>query len=145
MQGSGPVRARVSDAKREEMREKRQQKFLDDMKVFLQLQTTQEAAWQSFSASIKAPYKRPARPSPAEMEKLTTPERIEKMMRIKKERDDEMVQRFNATNVFYAALTPAQQKVFDIQTQKLMVHGSYAKIVNQNMNEHKHHHSRMQP
>ena len=145
MQGSGPARARVSDAKREEMREKRQQKFLDDMKVFLQLQATQEAAWQSFSASIRAPYKRPARPSPAEMEKWTTPERIEKMMSIKKERDADMAQRFNATNVFYATLTPAQQKVFDTQTQKLMLHGPYAKMLNQHMGEHKHHHGKMQP
>jgi hypothetical protein len=145
MQGPGPVRPWMNDSKREEMRAKRQQKFLDDMKVFLQLQPAQEAAWQSFSASMKAPHKRPSRPSQAEVEKWTTPERIDKMMAIKQERDADMVQRLNATKIFYGTLTPAQQKVFDTQTQKLMMHGPFAKMMNQHMGEEKNHPNKMRP
>jgi Spy/CpxP family protein refolding chaperone len=45
------------------------------------------------------------------------------MMVIKSERDAEMSKRMTVTKTFYAALTPAQQKVFDTQTQKFMSEG----------------------
>jgi protein CpxP len=145
MQGPGLMHPWMNDAKREEMRGKHQQKFLDDMKVFLQLQPAQEAAWQSFSASMKTPHQRPARPSKVEIEKMTTPERIDKMMAIKQEKDAEMAKRMNAIRGFYATLTPAQQKVFDTQTQKLMMHGPFAKMMNQHKGEDQNHPSRMRP
>jgi protein CpxP len=51
----------------------------------------------------------------AEMEKLSTPERIDKMKALRAQRDAEMDKRATATKTFYAALTPEQQKVFDAQ------------------------------
>ena len=57
---------------------------------------------------------------PADMEKMSTPERIDKMMAIKAERDAEITKRMNASKTFYGALTPAQQKVFDTHTQKFL-------------------------
>jgi len=145
LQSHGPMQPWISNSKREELRAKHQQKFLDDMKVFLQLQPTQEAAWQTFATSMKAAQKRPTRPSQAEIEKWSTPERIDKMMAIKQERDADMMQRLNATKVFYGTLTPAQQKVFDTQTQKLMMHGPFAKMMSQHMGEEKNHPGKIRP
>lgn len=113
----------MNDAKREAHRAERHQKHLNEMKVFLQLQPQQEAAWNSFSAVMKTPMKRPTPPAPGEIEKMTTPERIDKMVAAKAERDAEITKRMNATKAFYATLTPAQQKVFDTHTQKFLTRG----------------------
>jgi periplasmic protein CpxP/Spy len=120
MQGGRPL---MNDAKREAHRAERHQKHLDEMKVFLQLQPSQEGAWNSFASVMKTPMKRPTPPAQGEIEKMTTPERIDKMMATKAERDAEMTKRMNATKAFYATLTPAQQKVFDTHTQKFLNRG----------------------
>ena len=117
------MQAKMGNAQMESHREARHQKHLDELKTSLQLQASQENAWNTFSSEMKAPMKRASRPNPAEMEKMTTPERIDKMMAFKNERDAEMTQRMNATKTFYATLTPAQQKVFDAHTQKFMKQG----------------------
>ena len=122
----------MDDAKRESRRAERHQKHLNEMKVFLQLQPTQEAAWNSFETAMKSPMKKPVKLSPADIEKMSTPERIDKMMAFKAERDAEITKRMNASKTFYATLTPAQQKVFDTQTQKFLnrpsMGGTHGKI-----------------
>jgi len=107
------------DAKRAE----RHQNRLDELKVYLQLQASQDDAWQSFAGVMKTPIKRPAPMTPSEVEKLTTPERIDKMMARKAETDAEITKRLNASKTFYATLTPTQQRVFDTHTQKLFSKG----------------------
>jgi len=119
-QGGRPM---MGSAQMESHREARHQKHLNELKSALQLDSTQESAWHTFSAEMKAPVKRPARPQAAEMEKMTTPERIDKMMAFKSERDAEMNKRITATKTFYASLNPAQQKVFDAHTHKFMKQG----------------------
>jgi Spy/CpxP family protein refolding chaperone len=119
-QGMHPM---MGSAKMASHREARHQKHLSELKASLQLDASQESAWNIFSTEMKPPLQRPARPSPAELEKMTTPERIDKMMAFKSERDAEMNKRMTVTKTFYAALTPAQQKVFDTQTQKFMSEG----------------------
>ncbi len=114
---------------REAMRAGRHQKHLDEMKVYLQLQASQEAAWQSFVGVMKTPMKRPTPLASAELEKLTTPERIDKMMAFKAEKDAEISKRMNASKTFYASLTPTQQKVFDTHTQKFLAKGSMGQHV----------------
>jgi hypothetical protein len=54
------------------------------------------------------------------MEKLTTPERIDKMNVLKAQRDAEMQKRNEATRIFYATLSDEQKKTFDQQTAKFM-------------------------
>lgn len=120
MPGGRPM---MNDAKREAHRAERHQKHLDELKVFLQLQASQEVAWNSFASVMKTPLKRPTPPAPGEIEKMTTPERIDKMMAVKAERDAEVAKRMTATKTFYATLTPTQQKVFDTHTQKFLTHG----------------------
>ena len=113
----------MGSQKMHEKQEARHLKHVEDMKVFLQLQASQEAAWNEFVGIMKTPMKRPTPLQKSDVEKLTTPERIDKMMAFKAERDAEMSQRMTATKKFYASLTPAQQKVFDTHTQKFMERG----------------------
>jgi len=120
MHGMHGGHAMMNDPKREAHRAERHQKHLSELKVFLQLQPSQEAAWTAFETVMKPPMKRHMAAVPADMEKMSTPERIDKMMAIKAERDAEITKRMNASKTFYGALTPAQQKVFDTHTQKFL-------------------------
>jgi hypothetical protein len=95
-------------------------KRLQELKVFLQLQENQEVAWSTFSAALQTPMARPSPTNSAEMEKLTTPERIDKMMAMKAARDARINIRMTATKTFYASLNPQQQKVFDTHASKAM-------------------------
>jgi len=93
-----------------------------DLKAKLKLTPAQEGAWTTFTASMQPPVHgaRPDRAAmKAEFEKLTTPERIDKMRTLRAQRMTEMNaamdKRGDATKTFYAALSPEQQKVFDSQ------------------------------
>ena len=101
-----------------------------DLKVKLKLTPAQEGAWTAYTTAMQPPTGRGMRPSDAqraEMEKLTTPERIDKMRAMRAERmtqmNAEMDRRGNAIKIFYAALTPEQQKVFDAEHNKRGAHG----------------------
>ena len=96
-----------------------------DLKAKLKLTPAQEGAWTAYTAAMQLPAGIGMRPSDAqraEMDKLTTPERIDKMRAMRAERmaqmNTEMDKRGSATKTFYAALTPEQQKVFDAEHQK---------------------------
>jgi Spy/CpxP family protein refolding chaperone len=92
------------------------------LKTALKLSPEQESAWTAFEAATQPPKMgEHHRPDPAEMAKLTTPQRIEKMQAMKADRDAFMSKTMEATKTFYATLTPEQQKTFDVQT--LRSHG----------------------
>ena len=100
-----------------------------DMKALLKITPAQEGAWTSYTATMQ-PSARGAHPTPeqrAEFDKLTTPQRIDKMRLMRAERMTQMNaamdKRGDATKVFYAALTPDQQKVFDTEHKKHGHHG----------------------
>ena len=82
------------------------------LKAQLKITAAQEGAWTTFTSSMQPPAKGP-RPDKADFEKLTTPERIDKMRAMRAERDAEMDKRADATKAFYSVLSPEQQKVFD--------------------------------
>jgi len=85
------------------------------LKAKLKLTPDQEGAWTTFTSAMK--------PAPdaikrhmelrAEMDKLTTPERIDKMRGLRAERDAAMDKRADAVKAFYAVLTPYQKGIFD--------------------------------
>lgn len=89
-----------------------------DLKAALKITQPQEAAWTAYTAAMKPPAdlmgKRPDR---AEMDKLTTPERIDKMKTLRTQHMNDMMmamdKRGEATKAFYATLTPEQKKTFD--------------------------------
>lgn len=117
----GMIPHQMSEQRMAQMQSRRAEhraKRLQELKVFLQLQDKQEADWSTFSAALQTPTTRPLPMNPAEMEKLTTPERIDKMMAMKAAREAQINSRMNAVKTFYASLNPQQQKVFDTHASK---------------------------
>ena len=101
----------------------RMDKHQAELKDRLKLTPAQEGAWASYSAAMKPPTDLMAkRPDHAEMAKLPTPERIDKMKALHSQRMSDMnavmEKRGDATKVFYAALTPEQQKEFDASAMR---------------------------
>lgn len=89
-----------------------------ELKAKLQITPAQEGAWSTWTAALQPPANRPARPDRAELAKLTTPERIDRMQAMHAERSARMQQRGNATKTFYAQLSAEQKKVFDAETAR---------------------------
>jgi hypothetical protein len=103
-------------------------KHLANLKAKLKLTASQEEAWNTFANSM-APIAgmMNKRPDPAEMDKLTTPERIDKMRALHKEHmtamEANMDKRAEATKTFYAALSAEQKKTFDAEHSKMGMRG----------------------
>ena len=93
-------------------------KHLLELKEKLKLAPEQEAAWNAF-ASASQPGTRGVevdrQAMRAEFAKLNTPQRLDKMLAMSDLRHAKMLQRIQATKVFYAQLSPEQQSVFDAQ------------------------------
>jgi hypothetical protein len=93
-----------------------------ELKAKLHLAPAQEGAWTAYTAAMQPPA-RGARPDraamKAEFDKLTTPQRIDKMRELRAQRmarmNAAMDKRGDATKTFYSALSVEQQKVFDSQ------------------------------
>jgi periplasmic protein CpxP/Spy len=87
------------------------------LKQKLQITPAQEGAWSTWTTAMKPPanFQRPER---GEIEKLTTPERIDRMRAMRTSHIAEMDKRGEATKAFYAALSPEQKKVFDSETAR---------------------------
>ena len=88
----------------------------------LKITPAQEAEWNRFTAAMQATAGWGQRLTPeqrAEIDTLATPERIDKMraLRIQRMADRTVAldSRGTATKVFYAALSPEQQKTFDAE------------------------------
>lgn len=112
--------AQKTQAERMEQRAK----HLAALKAKLNLTVQQEAAWDAYTA----PRQGAMRPMgdrqamKAEFAKMTTPQRMDKMLEISEMRRVKMVERAQATKSFYAQLTPTQQAVFDSEA-KFRGHG----------------------
>lgn len=111
--GMGPGHASAGDHQKfaERMKErmaKRQAELHDKLK----LSAAQQAAWNDYVAKMN-PGERPGRPDQAEFDRLSAPERMEKMLARMKSGEARMTERAEATKAFYAVLTPEQKKTFD--------------------------------
>jgi hypothetical protein len=114
------MRGKMDPARMEAMMAKRHA----DLKAKLKITGEQEGAWTTFTTAMKPPaamdQKRPDR---AEMDKLTTPERIEKMRALRTEHmatmNASMDKHEEATKAFYASLTAEQKKVFDAEHARM--------------------------
>jgi Spy/CpxP family protein refolding chaperone len=89
-----------------------------NLKTQLKITAAQEATWTAYVEAVKPPANMMAKSSErAEIAKLPTPERIDKMKTLRSQRMAEMSTAMDkhgeATKALYAALTPEQQKVFD--------------------------------
>ena len=104
-----------------ELQERHQARMAQRANAFkaqLKLTPEQEPAWTAFMAAMQ-PAQRTARLDPADMEKRTTPERIDRMRALRAQQAAEADRRGEATKTFYAALTPEQQKTFDSRGQNM--------------------------
>lgn len=125
MRHNGPMgmRGQMDPTKMEAMMAKRHAA----LKAKLKITAEQEVAWTTFTAAMKPPsamaHKRPDR---AELDKLSTPERIDKMRALRTQRmaamGAEMDKREDAVKVFYATLNADQQKVFDAEHARMGGH-----------------------
>lgn len=104
--------------------QERMAKHQADLKAKLAITPAQESAWSAYAAAMQPPArdaaKRPDRAAmKAEFDKLTTPQRIDKMREMRAQRMAEMNaamdKRGEATKTFYAALNADQKKTFDSQ------------------------------
>ncbi|MEO6291518.1 MAG: Spy/CpxP family protein refolding chaperone [Burkholderiaceae bacterium] len=106
-------------------RQERATKRLAALKAKLKITASQEGAWTTFSTAMMPPANAAAgmmgmRHDPklkAEMDKLTTPERIDKMRALRQQRmttiNAVMDKRADATKAFYGTLSSEQKAVFD--------------------------------
>lgn len=119
MMGHDGMRGHRDPARMEQMHAK----HLADLKAKLKITTSQEAAWTAFTDAMKPPADMGKRPDTSELDKLPTPERIDKMRALHKERmatmDAAMTKRGDATKTLYATLSAEQQKVFDAEFAKM--------------------------
>ena len=113
-------------AKRQAMMAKRQA----DLKATLKITSAQEGAWSAYTTAMQPPagmHANHGSEQRAEMGKLTTPQRIDKMgeMRAQRMKDlnASMIKRGDATKALYVALSPEQQKVFDAKQSQHGRHG----------------------
>lgn len=120
--GPGPAAGAGGPGASPEIRERMQaraKRHMDrrtaDLKTKLKLSADQEGAWNSYVATMQPPASFP-HPSRADMSKLTTPERLDKMRELRKQREADMDKRDDATRAFYATLNAEQKKVFDANT-----------------------------
>ena len=99
----------------------RMDKHHEQLKAKLKVTAAQEAAWTTYVAAMKPPASMMTRSSEwADIAKLPTPERIDKMKTLRNQRMTEMIATMDkhgdATKALYVTLTPEQQKVFDAQS-----------------------------
>ncbi len=79
-----------------------------------------EGAWTTFKMAMTPPAVLPDMPRHEEFEKMTTPERIDRLHSLRVQRAQHMDTREVATKAFYATLTPSQRKVFDLETLEFL-------------------------
>ncbi len=104
---------------------------LAELKAALKITGGQEAAWATFTTAMTPPVGMHRTPEQraalkAELDKLDTPARIDKMRALHAERqaamNANMELRANAAKTLYSVLTAEQKAVFDAAHKKMMDH-----------------------
>ncbi|MES2369100.1 MAG: Spy/CpxP family protein refolding chaperone [Pseudomonadota bacterium] len=98
--------------------EARRAERLSELKEKLKLSPDQEAAWDTFTRAAQPGMRHASADRQAmrdEFEKLSTPQRLDKMIAMSDARRSRMLERNQAIKAFYAQLNPEQQKVFDAE------------------------------
>ncbi|WP_194792852.1 Spy/CpxP family protein refolding chaperone [Caenimonas koreensis] len=107
-----------------QMQKHREERMAERMATFkraLQVTPAQEGAWTAWTQAM-----RPAqhqRPDQAEMLRMTTPERIDRMRALRNAHIAEQDRKADATKTFYATLSVEQKRVFDTASMKFMGRG----------------------
>lgn len=110
--GHGCDKGKFDKANWQEHRLEHFEKHQERLHTILQLSSAQETAWKTYQAQIK-PQEKVEHPDVAELNKLNTLQRLDKMEAWDKERDTRQAERAKAVRAFYAQLNDAQKKAFD--------------------------------
>lgn len=102
------VHGDFGQARHRELLDKRMKVLHDELK----LSSAQESAWNVFIETSK-PNEQPPLLDRSELSKLTTPERLDRMLSMMKLRQQKMESHAQSVKNFYSILTAEQQKVFD--------------------------------
>lgn len=106
----------------------RMKHHMQKLKAELKLTPEQEPAWAALASTI-TPMARPPRPDRAEMEKLSMPERLDKMKQLMAQHHDVFVTEMDkyaaGVKAFYSVLTPEQKKIFDAKAMPGWMHGPH--------------------
>lgn len=116
--GMGPGAGQPEPERAARMQERRSEHMarrVADLKAKLKLTPEQENAWKDYAAAMKPPAQPPL-PNRGEIDKLSTPERLDKMRELRKQREAEFDKRDAATRTFYGTLSAEQKKIFDDNT-----------------------------
>lgn len=99
---------------------------MQKLKAELKLGPEQEPAWAAMVNAITPPT-RPPQPERAETEKLSMPERLDKMKQMMSQHHEarvtEMDKHATAVKAFYAVLTPEQKETFDAKAMPSWMDG----------------------
>lgn len=88
------------------------QEQLERMKILLQLQPKQQAAWDAYVAAMQPPAQPQTTASPSKKE-MSTLERLDWQASMRQQRNAHIEQREQATRKFYKSLNAQQQQAFD--------------------------------
>jgi periplasmic protein CpxP/Spy len=106
--GMGPMKEGRQGAYQDRMKQRQAQLHQE-----LKLNPDQEKAWEQFQASHPFMGNKMQRPDRATMEKLTTPERADKMLEMSRQHQEAMSKHVSAMKTFYDTLSPEQKATFD--------------------------------
>ena len=112
--GPAPVgmHARMHQGDPAKMQE-RMAKQLAEFKARLKVTPEQEGAWTTFTEALKPPAPMAQKFDWKALEKLSTPERIDKLKELRSQHQAHMDKMADATKTFYAVLNAEQKKTFD--------------------------------
>jgi hypothetical protein len=119
--GAGPMDPARMQEHRARM-DKHQAERMEFFKFKLKITPAQEGAWNTWTGAMKPAANRPERPDRAELERLSTPERIDRMRALRTARQAETDRKMDATKSFYAALNADQKKTFDAASLQMLRH-----------------------
>lgn len=106
-------------------REEKRAAHLSGLKEKLKLTAEQELTWNAFIAAAQPEQRHAGRDRKAmrdELDKLNTPQRVDRMLAMSDMRRASMVARAEAVKAFYAQLRPEQQSVFDAEAMPRIGH-----------------------
>lgn len=106
-------------AQRQERMQAHMARRAADLKADLKLSPEQEGSWNAYVSAMK-PGVPPTHPKREDFAKLSTPERLDQMRTLRRQREAEFDKRDAATRSFYAGLSAEQKKTFDARTARPM-------------------------
>lgn len=107
-----PMQPHDHERNRQRMTERRDRQ-MQTLKAKLQLRADQEGAWTSYQTAMQAPQTPQDWMRHSELEKLSTPERIDKINQQMAQHLEAMRKHGEATKAFYATLDDTQKNIFD--------------------------------